>query len=179
VKLGGVTRDEPMRNVLLIIAFGVGAVLLQTTLLHSVLFGAIVPDVMLVLCVYLGLRHQNVGGVFGAFMLGYGLDAFSGTNVGTNAFAMTFVFLMVYLLSRRLWIEGGLTSALVVLGGAGFKTLALVGLGETFSDGISLAAARNSLLGGLVAAVIAPFVFVALDRSKRWLQVAQPHQSTL
>ena len=168
-----------MRNILLIMAFGVGAVLLQTTLLHSLLFGAIVPDIMLVLCVYLGLRHQNVGGVLGAFMLGYGLDAFSGTAVGTNAFAMTFVFLMVYLLSRRLWIEGGFTSALVVLGGAGFKTLALVGLGEVFSDGLSMGAIQDSLLGGLVAAAIAPFVFAALDRSKRWLQVPQPQQSSL
>jgi rod shape-determining protein MreD len=168
-----------MRNVLLIVAFGVGAVLLQTTLLHRAMFGAVVPDVMLVLCVYLGLRHQSVGGAFGAFMLGYGLDAFSGTDVGTNAFAMTFVFLMVYLLSRRLWIEGGLTSALVVLSGAAFKTLALVGLGEAFSDGISMATARNSLLGGLVAAAIAPLVFVALDRSKRWLHVSQPQHSSL
>ena len=88
---------------------------------------------MLILCVYMGLRHQNVGGVVGAFMLGYALDAFSGTDVGLNAFAMTFVFLIVYLMSRRLWIEGGLASAVVVSAAAVVKTLALAGLAAAFA----------------------------------------------
>jgi rod shape-determining protein MreD len=159
-----------MRNVLLIVAFALGAILLQTTLLHSELLGTVVPDIMLILCVYLGLRHQNVGGVVGAFLLGYVLDAFSGTDVGLNAFAMTSVFLIVYLMSRRLWIEGGLASAVVVLAAAVVKVLVLAGLAAAFSGGPSLAAVRSSLVGGTLAAAAAPFVFGALERSKRWLQ---------
>jgi len=42
---------------------GVGALLLQTTLLHQL---PLIPDFMLILCVYLGLHHQSVGGGIGS-----------------------------------------------------------------------------------------------------------------
>jgi len=46
-----------------------------------------VDDLVLVLAVYLGVRHHGAGGAFGAFLLGYFLDTFSGTLLGVHAFA--------------------------------------------------------------------------------------------
>jgi rod shape-determining protein MreD len=161
-----------MRSFLLFAVAGVVAILLQTTVLHLFAFGRAVPDLVLVLCVYLALRHRTVGGVAGAFCLGYVLDTFSGADLGINAFAMTLVFLAVYLLSRRLWIEGPVSNAAVVFVAASLKAGAIVGLVAVFSGVLTLSSVRHGLVDGGVAAVLAPFVFAALNRGKRWLGVA-------
>jgi rod shape-determining protein MreD len=157
-----------MRSACLILGFGVLAVLLQTTLFH---LAPIIPDLVLVLCVYLGLFHHNLGGAVGAFLLGYILDTFSGAYPGLNAFAMTFVFLLVYLLSRRLWIEHGLSAIVLVFVAAVMKALTIVGLVLVFSGGLRAATIRDDILGGALAAVATPLVFGALDGGKRWLRV--------
>ena len=162
-----------MWSTFLILGFGAGAILLQTTLLHLAPTGPAIPDLILVMCVYLGLRHQNVGGAVGAFFLGYMLDTFSGTDVGINAFAMTLVFLMVYLLSRRLWIEGGLSNSLAVFAAAVLKTLTITGLVAVSTGALTAGGMRDDLLGGALAAVVSPLVFGALGRAKGWFGVTQ------
>ena len=162
-----------MWSTFLILGFGAGAILLQTTLLHLAPIGPAIPDLILVICVYLGLRHQSVGGAVGAFFLGYMLDTFSGTDVGINAFAMTLVFLMVYLLSRRLWIEGGLSNSLAVFAAAVLKTLTIAGLVAVSTGAITAGGMREGLLGGALAAVVSPLVFGALGRAKGWFGVNQ------
>lgn len=161
-----------MRSTALILSFGTGAILVQTTLLRLTPVGAVIPDLVLVLSVYLGLHYQRVGGVLGAFVLGYMLDTFSGTDLGVNAFAMTVVFLFVYLLSRRLWIEGSLPNILVVLAGAVVKTLTIMVLVAVSSGPLLAATVRNDILGGVVSAVLAPMVFGSVERAKRWLRLA-------
>lgn len=161
-----------MRSTALILSFGTGAILVQTTLLRLTPVGAVIPDLVLVLSVYLGLHYQRVGGVLGAFVLGYMLDTFSGTDLGVNAFAMTVVFLFVYLLSRRLWIEGSLPNILVVLAGAVVKTLTIMVLVSVSSGPLLAATVRNDILGGVVSAVMAPMVFGSVERAKRWLRLA-------
>ena len=42
---------------------GMLVLLLQTTLLHGLSGGRIIPDLVLILCVYLGLYEHNLGGV--------------------------------------------------------------------------------------------------------------------
>jgi hypothetical protein len=48
---------------------GTIALLLQTTVLHGLTGGRIIPDLILILCVYLGLHEHNIGGATGAFLL--------------------------------------------------------------------------------------------------------------
>ncbi len=69
----------------------------------------------LVLCVYLGLYHPTVGAALGSFLLGYSIDIVSSRIIGLNAFAMSLVFLTVYLSSRAIWLQHPLVSSLVVL----------------------------------------------------------------
>jgi rod shape-determining protein MreD len=93
------------------------ALLLQTTVLHTLTGDRIIPDLALILCVFLGLHEHSVAGATGAFLLGYLLDSFSGSLVGLNAFAMTTVYTLVYLISRRLWMDNAVSSiAMVFLG---------------------------------------------------------------
>lgn len=162
-----------MRSTFLILTFGACAIILQTTLLHLAPLGSAIPDLILVICVYLGLHHQSVAGALGAFFLGYMVDTFSGTDVGLNAFAMTFVFLTVYLLSRRLWIEGSISNAVVVLAAAVLKTATIASIVTMSSGALTAASLRDDILGGVLAAVVAPFIFGALARAKGWIGVVQ------
>src|SRR5262245_1098787 len=103
-----------MREGVLLSLITVVALLLQTTVLPRAAIGRATPDLMLIICVYLGLHHHTVVGAAGAFMLGYLQDAFSGSVIGLNAFAMCLVFSAVYLTSRRLWVDNTLSQIVVV-----------------------------------------------------------------
>ena len=147
-------------------------VLLQTTFLH---FFPLVPDLILVLCVYWGLHHPTVGAVLASFVLGYSVDVVSSPILGINAFAMSLVFLAVYLSSRSIWLHNHLVSAIVVLLASLVKGVALVLVSVIFlsTEGFWMGALRYILLEALVAALLAPFVFALLRRGQTYLEKVQ------
>jgi rod shape-determining protein MreD len=157
-----------MKSSLLFFAIGIVLLLLQTTFLHLLPLGPIVPDFILVLCVYWGLYHPSVGAVLGSFMLGYSVDVVSSKILGINAFAMSLVFLIVYLSSRSIWLHHPVVSSFVVLLASFVKGAALVLVSAIFLsvDGLWLGALRYILLEALVAAILAPFVFSLLRRGQ-------------
>ena len=165
-----------MRFSLLIFLIGLLMVLLQTTFLH--LF-PVVPDLVLILCVYWGLHQPTVGAVLGSFALGYSLDVVSSPILGLNAFAMSVVFLTVYLSSRSIWMYSPFASTLVVLLAALVKGAALVVAWAIFltTEGFWTGAVRYIIMEALVAAVIAPLVFALLRRGQSYLEnVRRPAQ---
>jgi len=165
-----------MRFSLLIFLVGLLMVLLQSTFLH--LF-PVVPDLVLILCVYWGLHQPTVGAVLGSFALGYSLDVVSSPILGLNAFAMSVVFLTVYLSSRSIWIYSPFASTLVVLLAALVKGAALVVAWAIFltTEGFWTGAVRYIIMEALVAAVIAPLVFALLRRGQSYLEnVRRPAQ---
>ena len=165
-----------MRFSLLIFSIGLLMVLLQSTFLH--LF-PVVPDLVLILCVYWGLHQPTVGAVLGSFALGYSLDVVSSPILGLNAFAMSVVFLTVYLSSRSIWMYSPFASTLVVLLAALVKGAALVVAWAIFltTEGFWTGAVRYIIMEALVAAVIAPLVFALLRRGQSYLEnVRRPAQ---
>jgi rod shape-determining protein MreD len=151
---------------------GVLLVLLQTTVLHLLPIGPIVPDLILVLCVYWGLHHPTVGAVLGSFLLGYSVDVVSSPILGLNAFAMSLVFLAVYVSSRSIWLHHPVVSSIVVLLAALIKGAALILVWTVFLsvEGFWTGALRYILLEALVAAVLAPAVFALLRRGQTYLE---------
>ena len=147
-------------------------VLLQTTFLH---FFPLVPDLILVLCVYWSLHHPTVGAVLASFVLGYSVDVVSSPILGINAFAMSLVFLAVYLSSRSIWLHNHLVSAVLVLLASLVKGIALVLVSAIFlrTEGFWLGALRYILLEALVAALLAPLVFTLLRRGQTYLEKVQ------
>ena len=105
---------------------GLLLMLLQTTFLHLLPLGPVVPDLILVLCVYWGLYHPTVGAALGSFLLGYSVDVVSSPILGLNAFAMSLVFLAVYLSSRSIWLHHPVVSSIVVLLASLVKGAALI-----------------------------------------------------
>jgi rod shape-determining protein MreD len=151
---------------------GVLLVLLQTTFLHLLPIGPIVPDLILVLCVYWGLHHPTVGAVLGSFLLGYSVDVVSSPILGLNAFAMSLVFLAVYASSRSIWLHHPVVSSIVVLLAALIKGAALILVWTVFLsvEGFWVSALRYILLEAVVAAVLAPAVFALLRRGQTYLE---------
>jgi rod shape-determining protein MreD len=161
-----------MRLFFLYFVVGIFLILLQSTFLHLLPFGPVVPDLVLVLCVYLGLNHPTVGAAVGSFVLGYSIDVLSSRLLGINAFAMTLVFLAVYFSSRTIWLHHPVVSSLIVLFAAVVKGLALVLLWTIFLsvDGFWVGAVKYILMEALVAAALAPFVFSLLRRGESYMK---------
>jgi rod shape-determining protein MreD len=158
-----------MRFSLAIFIIGLLMVLLQTTFLH--LF-PVVPDLVLIVCVYWGLHHPTAGAVLGAFALGYSLDVVSSPILGLNAFAMSVVFLAVYLSSRSIWLHNPVASSFVVLLAALVKGAALVVAWAIFltTEQFWSGAAWYIITEALLAAVLAPVVFAVLRRGQAYLE---------
>lgn len=159
-----------LRDVLGLVLAGLAAILLQTTLFHLVPWGPWVPDLVLVLCVYLGLREHSVAGACAAFLLGYALDSFSGSVLGLNALIMTLVFLLVYLSSRRLWVENILTGVLLVLLAGLLKAVLMVGflaLAAGGAPGLLPGLFFSPVVEAVLGALLTPAVFGLLDALRR------------
>lgn len=161
-----------MKLSLLFLLVGFLLVLLQTTLLHLLPLGPIVPDLILVLCVYWGLNHPTVGAVLGSLILGYSVDVFSGPVLGFNAFAMSLVFLVVYLSSRCIWIHNPLLSAVVVFLASWVKGAAMIIVWTLFVtvDSLGVGVLKYIFLEALLAALLAPGLFFLLRRGQSYLE---------
>lgn len=146
----------------LVAGFGL---LLQTTLVHALPLGVRPsPDVLLVICVYLGLHRHTVGGAVGAFVLGYLQDAVSGTAVGVNAFGMVVVYVLVYLTCRRLWVDNVLSKVVLVFLASALKFTAVIIVSMLFGafDASAGEAVGTVVLNAALTAAVAPPVFALL-----------------
>jgi rod shape-determining protein MreD len=163
---------------LFLLLFGIGIILLvvQTTLQRLLPMGAVVPDLILVLCVYWGLHHPTVGAAIGTFLLGYCVDILSSKLLGINAFAMSLVFLAVYLGSRAIWLHHPIVSAIIVLFAALVKGAALILVWAVFLslENFWVGAARYIVSEALIAAVLAPIMFALLRRSELYMERLRP-----
>lgn len=158
-----------MRAVVFFGLIAVIALVLQTTVLPLAAVGHATPDLLLIICVYLGLHQHTVTGAVGAFSLGYLQDTFSGSVVGLNAFGMCLVFLVVYLTSRRLWVDNAISKIVVVFLASVLKTLAIVGLVAVFlsAEGLWQTILGYVLIEAGLAAVFSPAVFAVLGQVQR------------
>src|SRR5262245_57294666 len=163
-----------MKLSLLLFGFGIVLVVLQTTLQKLLPTGPVVPDLILILCVYWGLHHPTAGAALGSFMLGYAVDIISSGLLGVNAFAMSLVFLAVYLGSRSIWLHHPIVSSIIVLFAAVIKGAGLILVWVVFlsTEGFWQGAIKYIVSEALIAAVLAPFMFALLQQGENL--VARP-----
>ena len=163
-----------MRSFVALAPAAMVAMLLQTTVFPVVPWLPVMPDLMLVLAVYLGIRHHSVGGAAGAFLLGYFLDTFAGTLLGLQAFALTAAYMAVYLIARHLWMDSGLPVIAVAFVASCVRALALLTVGMLVAAPAPLwqHVVRFGLLEAGAAAVVTPAVFACLKRERELLGLA-------
>jgi len=159
-----------VRDALAVAVAAALALLLQTTLLPVLLPRVLVPNLTLALVVWLGLRRRGAAPVAGAFLLGYSLDAFSGTLFGVHALALTLTYAAVHAVAQTVWTEGGLP-VVVVAFGAGLVYTTLVGaVGMMAQTEPPLGAlVRASLVEAALTAVVTPSVFRFVNVERRML----------
>ena len=148
--------------------------LLQTAVFPVLIPSSLAPNLLLVLVVYLGVHQFGAAGAFGAFVLGYFLDTFSGTLLGLHAFAFTAVYLGVHHVARVLWTEGGVPAVLIVFVAAcayAILVLALTSLAGAAGWSVWTHELRHAPLDALLAAAVTPLVFGLLSWEQRMLRV--------
>lgn len=128
----------------------------------------LVPDLLLILCVYLGIYHRSVGGAVAAFFFGYGLDACSGAPVGMNAFAMSLVFAAVSVTARQLWLQNPASVLCMVFLGVILKTATMLVLSDFGQMHLMLhaTAVRHIVWEAVLAILLTPMVFTLLYRGE-------------
>ncbi len=87
------------------IVAGLLGLLVQSTLIHSAFPAAVAPDFILVLVVLLALRERSVAHVCLAFALGILADLASGQFLGLNSAGVVVAFLLVGVISARVYAE--------------------------------------------------------------------------
>ena len=163
-----------MRTAIFLVVVAVTALLLQTTVLPHAAVGRATPDLLLIICVYLGLHQHSVPGAVGAFSLGYLQDTFSGSAVGLNAFGMCLVFTIVYLTSRRLWVDNAISKVVLVFLASILKTLAVISAAALFMsvEGLWRTIPAYLFIEAALAAIVSPPVFALLAQTQ-YLTVAE------
>ncbi len=161
-----------MKLFLLFLSVGFLLVLLQTTLLHLLPLGPVVPDLTLILCVYWALNRPTVATVLGSFLMGYTVDVFSSPILGINAFAMSLVFLITYLSSHHIWVRSPLMTAAIVFCAAWVKIIAMVLIWALFlvTKAPWTGALQYVFIEALSAALLAPVLFYLLSWGENRVQ---------
>ena len=164
-----------MRATLVVVGAGLVAMLLQTTIGPLVTpLTEVVPNLVLVLAVYLGMRHHGIGGVVGAFLLGYSLDTFSGALLGVHAAACTAAYVVAYLIARTLWTEDGLPAMIVVFLAALVHTVVAHGVVVLVDRAWPgwMVVVRHGLEQAMLATILTPWMFRFVHWERRVLGLA-------
>jgi len=158
-----------MGLLLLVMIAAVFGILLQTTLFHLLPLGPMIPDLVVILCVYLALHEHTVAGALGAFLLGYFSDNFSGNVLGLHAFSMSLVFVLVYLMARRLWMDNVVANVAVVFAASLVKAMAIALLLAFYlsADYPWRQFLTTVWIEAALVAMISPLVFSLLDGGRR------------
>jgi rod shape-determining protein MreD len=146
----------PVNKTIIVLILGLVAVFIQGTLLKSIVPETVIPDLSLILVVYLAFYDSTALGAVLSFLLGLEFDLFSEVLIGPRAGSYVVVYGILASLSQRIFVESPfaafvsvfmsslLNSVVYLLLISGFKT--------TDPHIISV-----SLVEGVITAFLGPF----------------------
>ena len=144
------------------------ALAIQTIAARWLPLSALVPDFVLMLGVDLGLRHRRALAPLMAFAMGYAMDAFSGSQLGLNAFVVTLVFLMAYEVGTHTSASGPQAGAVLAFIAVLIQSLGGFLISTQFGAPGQLGALMPAaLLQAALTALLAPPVFALVARAER------------
>lgn len=94
-----------VRRIILSLMFGLLSILIQGTIIRGLLPEAVVPNLLLILVVFLAFYETSVLGAALVFLLGIEYDMCSALMIGPWSGAFVLVFGVVALLSQRIFVE--------------------------------------------------------------------------
>jgi rod shape-determining protein MreD len=173
-----------MKHLFVYLMVGLVFMLLQTTLLPRLLPLSLMPNLLLILVLYLGLSETFGRALLLCLILGLLQDSFSSTSLGLYGVVNLVIFLQVRLLSTRLSAESPSLLLLLVAGGTLVQAV-LIGFFLTlFAEAgsvlqILLPALPGQLLANLLAATGLLGILLVLQPQfgSRSGMAGLPHQS--
>lgn len=136
-------------------------ILLQTSVLPNYLIPLYKPDLLLVLMVFLALRAPLATSLPAAYGLGLLKDCLSGLYFGLNAFSFLVVYLVLKMISDRLYVQNSFLLVLTVSASTVVTMLINVLLLSIFSESAGLvsslmtAVVPHLLMNAFVASLMA------------------------
>jgi rod shape-determining protein MreD len=100
-----------IKTPLVFLLFFLLGIFIQATLIHSLFPDVVVPDFLVILVVFLGIRSRNPLGAVGAFLIGVGGDFATARFVGPFAAGSVIAFYLTVFIADHLFSEKGFTVA--------------------------------------------------------------------
>lgn len=104
------------------------ALVLQTTLAHVTIRGAVAVDLVLVVVVYVGLSSGPMTGMLAGTVAGLAQDALSGGIVGIGGLADTIVGFVAGLVGTQFIVTQPLTRMVIFFGATVLRAVVFIGL---------------------------------------------------
>jgi rod shape-determining protein MreD len=150
-------------------------IFLPLTILYLVAKGTILPtvplpDVPLIIILYVAYSKPSIEGAFLGFVLGYLEDALTAGVLGSTSFALVVVFLAVHLLSKKMEFSTPFIKAVA----AAFFTLAkgaLIYMVLSFTD-FDVPFLNRIVFQAVITGAFAPAIIVLISRLTAYLS---PH----
>ena len=152
-----------LKRILVPILLTLLAVIVQGSLLRFILPEVAVPNLVVIMIVFLGFYEVTAFGAFLVFLIGIEMDLCSGVLLGPSAGAYSVTFGLLAALSTRLFVESGFAVMLAVFGSSILSNLVYLLLVFQFAP----AAGRSFsviFIEALVTAIIAPAIFPLFKR---------------
>jgi rod shape-determining protein MreD len=153
-----------MRDYGAIFLFGLLGLFLQVYPFTYLSSGAIKPDLLTMVVVYIGLSKPLLGGGMLAFLLGYGMDAFSGSTTGLYVFLKVTTFLFVYWVGKTFLVNHLVLKVILVFVCCLLETLVMVALVEVIlsSGRVLHFVLSRGVVHAMATAAVSPLVLTAL-----------------
>ena len=153
------------RSTIVLLA-GLVAILVQGAVLRSIFPSLIIPNLILIIVVYLAFYEPTPLGSVLVFLLGIEFDLSSAKLLGPWAGAFILVFLLFSLLSQRLFVESVLAAIVVTFIACLAASGAYVLLAREFNPAGSHSI-TNALVEAFFTAICAPLVLRLLRKLNR------------
>jgi len=156
------------RSFLLIFFFLVGGLIIQGTLIHSLIPAAVAPDIILILSVFLALRFPSVWGMISVYAIGIAGDFASGQFVGPIACGCVVAFALTIYASKKVYLEHPVTLGLVILGVSICKSIVFLLMVSFYVEEAAVwtfYSARLIVVEAALSGLIGPFITEFLDRA--------------
>jgi rod shape-determining protein MreD len=144
----------------------------QTTWLELFSFGGITPDLVLIWVVYCGVRHFRTGGIGAGVVMGLVQDSLSGGLLGVNTLSKGLIGYFFSTLKDKFYVEGLIPIGIFLIFSSIFDGFVFYfSMGTILKGEVASSFLYQSLpIYCVYNALLAPFMFMALDKIDGWLQ---------
>ncbi|MCD6123291.1 MAG: rod shape-determining protein MreD [Spirochaetales bacterium] len=155
--------EYPISFILLI-----SAVILESTLLYKIKISNVIPDLSLIVLVYIAYRKGSMTGQVTGFVTGITEDILSLSPMGLNAFIKTFIGYIYGIIQGNVFVDPLLMPIILVAVATLIKALLLAVLGVVFPiPQITTHFFTHDLwISILYNSLLAPFLFALLNLIK-------------